>query len=236
MSVHAPASRKKLATATASAEPSSGSVEEPSSSSRTSECGPASRERRSRLVMCAEKVESAASMDCASPMSARNAVNTGKLAAVAGTGRPACAIMASRATVLSVTVLPPVLGPLMMSWRCSPVSSRVSGTTRDIGADAARAQALLEQRMAGVVEAEQIGRDGWAERSRSRGRSGHGRAGCRPARERGRPSTSERSMGADLAGEGDEDAMNLGLLFFEEADQFVVLLDGFEGLDVDGLA
>ena len=75
------------------------------------------RERRSRLVMCAEKVESAASMDCASPMSARNAVKTGKLAAVAGMGRPACAIMASRAVVLSVTVLPPVLGPLMMSWR-----------------------------------------------------------------------------------------------------------------------
>ena len=30
--------------------------------------------------------------------------------------------------------------------------------------------------------------------------------------------------------------MDLGLLFFEEADELVVLLDGFEGLDVDGLA
>ncbi len=30
--------------------------------------------------------------------------------------------------------------------------------------------------------------------------------------------------------------MNLGLLFFDEADEFVVLLDGFERLDVDGLA
>ena len=30
--------------------------------------------------------------------------------------------------------------------------------------------------------------------------------------------------------------MDFGLLFFEEADEFVVLLDGFEGLDVDGLA
>ena len=31
---------------------------------------------------------------------------------------PACAIIASSAVVFSVTVLPPVLGPLMMSWRC----------------------------------------------------------------------------------------------------------------------
>ena len=30
--------------------------------------------------------------------------------------------------------------------------------------------------------------------------------------------------------------MNLGLLFVEQAHQFVVLLDGFEGLDEDGLS
>ena len=30
--------------------------------------------------------------------------------------------------------------------------------------------------------------------------------------------------------------MNFGQLFFEQADQFVVLLDGFEGLDENGLA
>src|ERR1700689_3110923 len=30
--------------------------------------------------------------------------------------------------------------------------------------------------------------------------------------------------------------MNLGELFVEQADEFVVLLDSFEGLDVDGLA
>ncbi len=30
--------------------------------------------------------------------------------------------------------------------------------------------------------------------------------------------------------------MDFGLFFFEEADEFVVLLDGFERLDVDGLA
>ena len=39
-----------------------------------------------------------------------------------------------------------------------------------------------------------------------------------------------------MSGERDEDAMDFGLLVFDEADEFVVLLDGFEGLDVDGLA
>ena len=34
-------------------------------------------------------------------------------------------------------------------------------------------------------------------------------------------------VGADLAGEGDEDAMDLSLFLFEEADQLVILLDGF---------
>ena len=100
----------------------------PISSSSTSERPSASRERRSRFVMCAEKVESAASIDCASPMSARNAVNTGKLALVAGTGIPACAIIASSAVVLRATVLPPVFGPLMISWRSFEVSSKTRGT------------------------------------------------------------------------------------------------------------
>ncbi len=31
----------------------------------------------------------------------------------------------------------------------------------------------------------------------------------------------------DEAGEGDEDAMNFCLFFFEEADEFVVVFDGF---------
>ena len=82
------------------------------------------------MVMCAEKVESASSMDWASPMSARKAVKMGKLAAAAGMGRPDWAIMASSAVVLRVTVLPPVLGPLMMSWRWSDVSSKLRGTMR----------------------------------------------------------------------------------------------------------
>ena len=44
------------------------------------------------------------------------------------------------------------------------------------------------------------------------------------------------SVAADLAGEGDKDAVNFFLLFFEEADEFVVLLNGLKGLNVDSLA
>ena len=115
--------------ATASAAPSSGSVAEPSSSSSTREEESASCEMRSRLLMCAEKVERFCSIDCASPMSARNASQSGKTASAAGTGIPAWAIIPSSPVVLSATVLPPVLGPLMMSCRCWSLSARVSGTT-----------------------------------------------------------------------------------------------------------
>src|SRR5208283_2589311 len=41
---------------------------------------------------------------------------------------------------------------------------------------------------------------------------------------------------SDLARHLQEYAMNLGLFFVEQADQFVVLLDGFERLDKDGLS
>ncbi len=40
---------------------------------------------------------------------------------------------------------------------------------------------------------------------------------------------------AEGAGHGDEDAVDLGLFFVEEADEFIVLLDGFEGFHEDGL-
>ena len=59
---------------------------------------------------------------------------------------PACAIMASSAVVLRVTVLPPVLGPLMMSWRVSE-RLQVSGTIMAAGG----AQVTFEQRVAGVA-------------------------------------------------------------------------------------
>src|SRR5215469_8425199 len=41
---------------------------------------------------------------------------------------------------------------------------------------------------------------------------------------------------ADTARHLDEDAVDLGLFFVEEADEVVVLLDGFDWLDVDRLA
>ena len=110
--------------------------------------------------MCAEKVESSASIDCASPMSARNAVKTGKLAAAAGTGRPAWAIIASRAVVLSVTVLPPVLGPLMMSWRSAGGQLQGERDHARVRPAAGGAEVAFEQRMAGGFEAQQIGSDG----------------------------------------------------------------------------
>ena len=45
-----------------------------------------------------------------------------------------------------------------------------------------------------------------------------------------------RRLLADGAGQRDEDAVDLALLLVEEADELVVLLDGFEGFDEDGLA
>ncbi len=41
---------------------------------------------------------------------------------------------------------------------------------------------------------------------------------------------------AEAGGHFQQDAVDLALLVFEEADEFVVLLDGFQGLDEDGLA
>ena len=54
-------------------------------------------------------------------------------------------------------------------------------------------------------------------------------------RENARAFDERHGVAADLAGEGHEDAVNLGLLLFDEAHQFVVLLDGFERLDVNRL-
>ena len=41
---------------------------------------------------------------------------------------------------------------------------------------------------------------------------------------------------AEAGGHFEQDAVNLALLVFEQADEFVVLLDGFQRLDEDGLA
>ena len=66
------------------------------------------------FVMCEEKVERLCSMLCSSPMSARTASNTGtQLPSATGRCRPQAAIAHMRPMVLRVTVLPPVLGPVM---------------------------------------------------------------------------------------------------------------------------
>ena len=149
---------------------------------------------------------------------------------MAGTGRPAWAIMASSAVVLSVTVLPPVLGPLMMSWRSAAVSSSVSGTTVAAG----RAQMPFEQRMAGGFQAQQIGRNGRGHAVVVAGKAGAGLQAI-DQRQHARAFDQAMSVAAHLAGERDKDAVNLGLLFFDQAHQFVVLLDGFQRLDVNRL-
>ena len=59
------------------------------------------------------------SIDCESPISARMFSKTGNTASSAGTGMPACAMIASSPTVFSETVLPPVFGPLIISCRSS---------------------------------------------------------------------------------------------------------------------
>ena len=102
----------------ASADPSVGSVPAPISSSSTSVPGPAAATKRTTLRRWLEKVESDWAMLCSSPMSAITRRKTGSRApSAAGTRRPAWCISASRPSVLSETVLPPVFGPVTTSAR-----------------------------------------------------------------------------------------------------------------------
>ena len=92
----------------------------------------------------------------------------------------------------------------------------------------------FKQRMAGCVESQQIGRNG-------RGHAvvivGKASAGLEAIDQRQHARALPQAMGiaAHLASESDKDAMDLGLLFLDEADQFVVLFDGLERLDVNRL-
>ncbi len=62
-------------------------------------------------------------------MSANTRLKTGsRLPGAAGTCKPDCAISANRPTVLSATVLPPVLGPEMTRTDASPPTERLTGT------------------------------------------------------------------------------------------------------------
>ena len=81
------------------------------------------------FAMCAENVDRLCSMDCSSPTSASTRSNTRTtLPSSAGMCRPHCAIRHSSPSVLSVTVLPPVFGPVMTRVsNCWP-SSTLMGT------------------------------------------------------------------------------------------------------------
>ena len=80
--------------------------------------------------MCDENVLRLASIDCSSPMSANTQRNTGSFATVAGRCSPDCAIKANRPAVLSATVLPPVLGPVINSTRFGGSRNTSTGTAR----------------------------------------------------------------------------------------------------------
>ena len=81
------------------------------------------------LVMWEEKVDRDCSMLCSSPMSANTSPKHGHLGALDAPGmcRPAWAISVNRPTVLSVTVLPPVLGPVTTSVVKSVAQPQVDG-------------------------------------------------------------------------------------------------------------
>ena len=98
----------------ASAAPSVGSVPAPSSSKSTRVLSPHSSNMRTMLVMCEENVDRFCSILCSSPMSASTPENTGTaLSPAAGMCSPQAAMTHISPMVLSVTVLPPVLGPVM---------------------------------------------------------------------------------------------------------------------------
>ena len=107
----APRSTSRATTAWASREPSSGSVPAAGSSSSTSDRGPVAARIATRRRTWAEKVDRLSAIDWSSPMSASTRSNTGRRARAAGTRRPHWWSIASRPSVFSATVLPPVFGP-----------------------------------------------------------------------------------------------------------------------------
>ena len=83
-----------------------------------------------KQLISAEKVESDCSMDCSSPMSAKTSSKTASSVPYsAGICKPDCAISVNRPVVFSVTVLPPVFGPVMISVVKSLPNRISSGTT-----------------------------------------------------------------------------------------------------------
>ena len=115
--------------AAARAAPSTGSVPAPSSSKRIRELSSASFKMPTMFTMWEEKVDRDWAMDCSSPMSASTCSTTRTVqSAPAGMCRPHWAMRVSRPMVLRVTVLPPVLGPVMTRVSNRSPSSRSLGT------------------------------------------------------------------------------------------------------------
>ena len=94
--------------------PSWGSVPAPSSSTKTRLLLSAASKISTMWVMWLENVDKLCSIDCSSPMSAKISWKMAtRLPLSAKIGRPDWAISCASPRVLSMTVLPPVLGPVM---------------------------------------------------------------------------------------------------------------------------
>ena len=130
-----------------------------------------------------------------------------------------------------MTVLPPVLGPLISSVRRSRVSSRLTGTA----ALPLPPQHVFEQRMARVAQQQPL-----AEARDRRNRT--------PAAKRALAKIRSSSamvdqrlpdgvaVAAQAAGDLEQDAAHLARFFFRQAHQLVIQVDGFERLDEQRVA
>ena len=106
---------RSLRIAIARAAPSVGSVPAPISSKSTRHFSSASLRILTVLVMCDENVLKLCSILCSSPISAYIFLNTAMSEwSRAGMNKPDCAISVRSPTVFKETVLPPVLGPVMI--------------------------------------------------------------------------------------------------------------------------
>ena len=155
------------------------------------------------LPMCELNVDSDCSIDCSSPMSAKTASKTGRReSASAGTGSPACAISASRPTVFSATVLPPVFGPgdeqdTLKSLRPPDVGEPARLRAARAEPDGDWHDVALEQRMTRVL----AGRARPARRAATAGLGVPGRAEVpsRRSPRRDAPSPASRSISASAS-------------------------------------
>ena len=230
MSDHAPAVKKWLAMATASAEPSSGSVEEPSSSSST---------RELRIGEAREAVE-VGDVRGKGGEFRLNGLRVADVGQKRGEDRKAGGRGGNRQAGLRHH------GQQGRGLERDGFAAGVGAADDELAlcggefeserddAAAGCAKMPFEQRMAGGFEAQKIGRDSRGHAVVVAGKAGAGLEAI-DQRQDARAFDQSMSVAAHLAGERHEDAVNLGLLFFDEADQFVVLLDGFQRLHVDRL-